>query len=104
MKDDRSLRGLETSSTVNAVSSLPRSGDLVDSFLAISRANSTAFKECSEPSIATKIFDIVRSLCCCWASNVNQPYIMISIFMVIRSDLQVHYFVPSNGCLNEAGG
>src|SRR5919106_822704 len=70
MKDDKNLRGLETSSTVNAVSSLPIFWGLNDSFLAISNAKSTAFMECSEPSIATKMFEILLSLRCCWPSNI----------------------------------
>jgi hypothetical protein len=71
MKDDKNFRGLETSSTVNAVNSLPFFWGLSDSFLAISNAKSAALMECSEPSIATRIFEILLSLRCCWPSNVN---------------------------------
>jgi flavin-binding protein dodecin len=70
MKDDKNFLGLETSSTVNAVNSLPIFWALIDSFLAISSAKSAALMECSEPSIATRIFEILLSLCCCGLSNV----------------------------------
>src|SRR5918995_3782881 len=71
MKVDNNLRGLETSSTVNAVNSLPIFWALIDSFLAISNAKSAALMECSELSIATRILEILLSSRSCWPSNVN---------------------------------